>query len=108
MIGNKWLLPRFLCIRSSEAFVARASSLFKFLRSSQNWVMCLVARARSLALERASASFFDLKVVILRLSELSFARASEVYVLGFFARASFFLLEHASGCRPEASNCWRE
>ena len=42
-----------------------------FLRSSEPCVMCLFARASSLALERASASLLDLKVGILRSSELS-------------------------------------
>ncbi|KAF5950060.1 hypothetical protein HYC85_012053 [Camellia sinensis] len=62
--------------------------------------LCLLTRASILALERASASSLDLKVVFLGSSELFFARASELYVLGFFrssedscARACFWVAD---------------
>ena len=88
-------LEREVC-RSSELFVLDPSLKPGFGRSSESWVLCLVDRARSLALEHASASHFDLRAMFLGSSELFFARASEVYVLSFLARASIMSLEHAS------------
>ena len=48
-------LERGFC-RSSELCVLDPSLEPGFIRSSESWVMCLVARATSLALELASAS----------------------------------------------------
>ena len=61
--------------------------LFLVLRSTQG----LVARARDCVWA------LDLRVVFLGSSELSFARASKVYVFEFLARASILSLERPAG-----------
>ena len=66
--------------RASELWVLVHSLEPGFLRSSELGLVCLLVRARGPLLERASASSLDLKVVFLRLSELSAAQASEDYV----------------------------
>ena len=56
-------------------------------RSSEGCIMCLLARSSFASLERAIASSIDLRAVLIRLSESFFARASEVFVFEFLARA---------------------
>ena len=66
-------------------------------RSSESGILCLLARPSFAPLERAIASCIDLRAVLIRSSEIFFARASEVYVFEFLARASILSLERAPG-----------
>lgn len=107
---SKWLRSSFWSLRSSDKVLARASLVFFLLHSSKS----LYARASTVGLQvffldatLARASFSSLERAVLRSSMrlflfwtwrlCSLARASDDYVLSFFALARTSTLERASG-----------